>query len=112
MSDIERRHSGLPPLNASDAYSYTSYGELAADHLRRVIYDFGRQLASPEPLDITRLQQRVVFALTSLEAHDASIPRYDLDANMPYAGQGDGGTDDDARKTTRGKRDRLSILDI
>lgn len=86
MSDTVDRHGRLPTLHASDDYIYSSYGELAADHLRRIIYDLGIQLASAAPLDIAQLQQRAVFALTCLEAHDPAIPRYDLDERMPYAG--------------------------
>lgn len=89
--DIKRRHAVLPSISEmAERGGYTSYGELATDNLRRAIVDIGAQLSdSADGLDLASLQQRVVFALTCLEAHDPSIPRYDLDAEMPYSGRDD-----------------------
>ncbi|MGE0290075.1 MAG: hypothetical protein AB7P16_27640 [Bradyrhizobium sp.] len=85
---LKHIHANLPPL--TDEVGSRTYGEIATDNLRRIIFDLGVQMSgSPEPLDLGQLQQRVVFTLALIEAHDLHIPRYDLDENMPFSGRDD-----------------------
>lgn len=84
MDDIKQRHRQLPPLDGT----HRTYGSLAADHLRRLVVDLDLARQNAHEVDAQRLLQRVVFALTCVEAHDPNLERHNLGPSMPYAGQG------------------------
>ena len=79
----------------TDVYTYASYSELAADHLRRIIWDLNVLVGKETPIDALQLIQRAAFALTCVEADNPKMQRYDLDADMPYAGRDDAAGGDD-----------------